>query len=63
VSNLSRCACTDVCKFDLNNAGDLHRTGYNNFVFDPNVDEGCTKSVVGFQLDENVANALFVFFS
>jgi len=38
----------------------LKMTGYNNFVFDPNVDEGCTKSAVGFQLDENVANALHV---
>lgn len=36
----------------------LEITGYNKFVFDPNVHEVCTKSAVGFQLDENVANAL-----
>jgi len=40
----------------------LYSTGYNRFVFDPNVHEVCTKSAVGFQLDENVANALLVFF-
>ena len=45
------------------NTGHLYSTGYNKFVFDPNVHEVCTKSAVGFQLDENVANALLVVFS
>jgi hypothetical protein len=44
------------------NTGHLYSTGYNKFVFDPNVHEVCTKSAVGFQLDENVANALLAFF-
>ena len=44
------------------NTGHLCSTGYNKFVFDPNVHEVCTKSTVGFQLDENVANALLAFF-
>jgi len=37
--------------------GYLNSTGKS--VFDPNV---CTKSAVGFRLDENVANALLVLF-
>ncbi|KAF8159414.1 hypothetical protein B0H34DRAFT_673790 [Crassisporium funariophilum] len=36
----------------------IKATSYGSFVFDPNVEEGCSKSWVGFSLDDIVATAL-----